>query len=82
MADEVKQEAVVEVPAKFKAIVDAVEGMTVLDLNELVKTLEKKFGVSAAAVAVAAPGAGAAAGDPVEPPGDHPPDQGLIVGLE
>ncbi len=54
----------VAVPAKFKALVDAIEGMTVLDLNELVKLLEKKFGVSAAAVAVAAPGAGgdAAAG--------------------
>lgn len=51
------------VPAKFKSIVDAVEGMSVLDLSELVKTLEKKFGVSAAAVAVAAPGAGVAAGD-------------------
>jgi large subunit ribosomal protein L7/L12 len=35
--------------------------MSVLDLNELVKLLEKKFGVSAAAVAVAAPVAGGAA---------------------
>ena len=52
----------VEVPAKFKSIVDSIESMSVLDLNELVKLLEKKFGVSAAAVAVAAPGAGAAAG--------------------
>jgi large subunit ribosomal protein L7/L12 len=51
----------VEVPAKFKAIVDAIEEMSVLDLNELVKLFEKKFGVSAAAVAVA--GAGAGAGD-------------------
>lgn len=51
----------VEIPAKFKSIVDAVESMSVLDLNELVKLLEKKFGVSAAAVAVAAPAAGAAA---------------------
>ncbi|OHA18816.1 MAG: 50S ribosomal protein L7/L12 [Candidatus Taylorbacteria bacterium RIFCSPHIGHO2_01_FULL_46_22b] len=34
--------------------------MSVLDLNDLVKFLEKKFGVSAAAVAVAAPGAAAA----------------------
>ncbi len=42
----------VEVPAKFKSIIDAVEQMSVIDLNELVKTLEKKFGVSAAAVAV------------------------------
>ncbi len=50
----------VEVPAKFKAIVDAVESMSVLDLHELVKLLEKKFGVSAAAVAVAGPAAGPA----------------------
>ncbi|MFC1615159.1 50S ribosomal protein L7/L12 [Patescibacteria group bacterium] len=49
-----------EVPAKFKAIVDGVESLSVLDLHELVKLLEKKFGVSAAAVAVAGPAAGAA----------------------
>ncbi|HEC30764.1 MAG TPA: 50S ribosomal protein L7/L12 [Candidatus Yonathbacteria bacterium] len=48
----------VEVPKKFKALVDAVETMSVLDLHELVKLLEKKFGVSAAAVAVAGAGAG------------------------
>jgi large subunit ribosomal protein L7/L12 len=52
-------EETVEVPAKFKALVDSIDTMSVLDLHELVKTLEKKFGVSAAAVAVAAPGAGA-----------------------
>jgi len=54
-----------EVPAKFKTLVESIEKMSVLDLNELVKLLEKKFGVSAAAVAVAAPAAGgaAAAGD-------------------
>ncbi len=45
----------VEVPAKFKSIVESIETMSVLDLNELVKLMEKKFGVSAAAVAVAAP---------------------------
>lgn len=50
----------VEVPAKFKAIVEAIEKMSVIDLNELVKLFEKKFGVSAAAVAVAAPAGGAA----------------------
>ncbi len=50
----------VEVPAKFKSLVETIETMSVLDLNELVKLLEKKFGVSAAAVAVAAPAAGAA----------------------
>lgn len=49
-----------ETPAKFKAIVDALDTMSVLDLHELVKHLEEKFGVSAAAVA-AAPAAGAAA---------------------
>ncbi len=44
-------------------IMEAIEGMTVLELSELVKAMEEKFGVSAAApVAVAAAGAGAAAG--------------------
>ncbi len=39
-------------------IVDQIEHLTVLELNDLVKTLEDKFGVSAAAtVAIAAPGA-------------------------
>jgi large subunit ribosomal protein L7/L12 len=42
-------------------ILDAVGAMTVLELNDLVKAFEEKFGVSAAAMAVAAPGAGAAA---------------------
>jgi large subunit ribosomal protein L7/L12 len=54
---------VVEVPAKFKTLVETIEKMSVLDLNELVKLLEKKFGVSAAAVAVAAPTGGAPAGE-------------------
>ncbi|MDB5189574.1 MAG: ribosomal protein [Parcubacteria group bacterium] len=54
--------AEVEVPEKFKKIVKEVEEMSVLELSELVKVFEKKFGVSAAAVAVAGPaGAGAAA---------------------
>lgn len=53
----------VEIPAKFKSLVESIETMSVLELNELVKLLEKKFGVSAAAVAVAAPAAGAAAVD-------------------
>ncbi len=39
-------------------ILDAVGGMTVMELNDLVKAFEEKFGVSAAAMAVAAPGAG------------------------
>lgn len=52
-------EAEVEVPAKFKEIVSAIEAMSVLELSELVKVFEKKFGVSAAAVAVAGPAAAA-----------------------
>jgi large subunit ribosomal protein L7/L12 len=50
----------VEIPAKFKSVVETIETISVLDLNELVKLLEKKFGVSAAAVAVAAPAAAGA----------------------
>ena len=41
-------------------IIDAVAQMTVMELSELVKEMEEKFGVSAAAVAVAAPGAATA----------------------
>lgn len=65
MAEETKTEEKVEVPEKFKSLVGEIEKMSVLDLAELVKILEKKFGVSAAApVAVAAaPAAGGAAGD-------------------
>src|SRR3989344_4841872 len=44
---------VTEIPAKFKKLVEEVEKMTVLELNELVKVLEKKFGVSAQAAAPA-----------------------------
>lgn len=50
-----------ETPAKFKAIVDSLESMSVLDLHELVKFLEGKFGVSAAAVAAPVASAGPAA---------------------
>jgi large subunit ribosomal protein L7/L12 len=56
--DEVKKEEVV-VPAKFAKIVEEIEKMSVLDLNELVKVFEDKFGVSATAVAVAGPAAAA-----------------------
>jgi large subunit ribosomal protein L7/L12 len=49
----------------YQEIIDAIKGMTVLELNELVKAAETEFGVSAAApAAAAAPGAAAAA--PVE----------------
>ena len=42
-------------------ILEAVGNMTVMDLNDLVKAFEEKFGVSAAAMAVAGPAAGPAA---------------------
>ena len=45
---------------KITALVEEVKGLTVLELSELVHTLEEVFGVSAAAAAVAAPAAAAA----------------------
>ena len=42
-------------------ILEAVAGLTVMELNDLFKAFEEKFGVSAAAVAVAGPAAGGAA---------------------
>ena len=45
---------------KITALVEQVKELTVLELSELVHTLEEVFGVSAAAAAVAAPAAGAA----------------------
>jgi len=69
MAEEKKEEEKkeeikeVKVPEKFKKLVDEIGKMSVLDLAELVKILEKKFGVSAAApVTVVAAPAGAAPG--------------------
>ena len=46
---------------KVTALVEEVKGLTVLELSELVHTLEEVFGVTAAAAAVAAPVAGGAA---------------------
>ena len=46
--------------ADIKKFVEDVKGLTVVELNELVKALEEEFGVSAAAMAVAAPAGGAA----------------------
>lgn len=48
---------------KILAMIEEVKGLSVLELNELVKALEEEFGVSAAAVAVAGPAAGAAAAE-------------------
>jgi len=46
--------------AKFKEIVEKIESLSVVELNELVKLLEEKFGVSAAMVAAAPTGSGGA----------------------
>lgn len=59
MSEETKE---VIVPEKFKALVEQIDKLSVMDLAELVKVLEDKFGVSAAApVMMAGAGAGAAA---------------------
>ena len=59
MTDEKKD---VEVPEKFKKLVSEIETMSVLELSELVKVLEEKFGVSASAgMMMAAAPAGEAA---------------------
>lgn len=58
----------VEVPEKFASLVDQIAKLSVLDLAELVKVLESKFGVSAAApmMMAAAPAAGGEAGAEAE----------------
>ena len=65
MADEnvAAEKAAVVVPEKFKTLVDQIEKLSVLELSELVKVLEEKFGVSAAAPQMfgAAPAAAGAA---------------------
>ena len=63
MSEEKKE---ISVPAKFKDLVKQIEELSVLDLAELVKVLEEKFGVSAAApimAAAAAPASAEAAAD-------------------
>ena len=52
--------------ADIAKMIEEIKGMTVLELNDLVKAIETEFGVSAAAMAVAAPAAGAAAPAPEE----------------
>lgn len=62
------EETQVEIPEKFKEIVDKISAMSVLDLSELVKVFEAKFGVTAAAPMMMAPAAAgvAAGGAPAE----------------
>jgi len=52
--------------ADLNQIVDSLSALTVLEAADLVKKLEEKWGVSAAAVAVAGPAAGGAAAAPAE----------------
>lgn len=70
MAEEKKEETKeVVVPEKFKSLVSEIEKMSALDLTELVKILEGKFGVSAAAPMMMAgmmPAAGAAGAEAAE----------------
>jgi len=73
MAEEKK----LEVPAKFKEIVEKIELMSVLDLSELVKILEEKFGVSGSPMMMAAPINGAAA--PQEAAGAETQDSFTII---
>lgn len=60
MDENTNDSTAVEIPAKFKDLVEKIENLSALELHELVKVFEAKFGVSAAAVA-AAPAAGASA---------------------
>ena len=50
--------------ADINKFIEEIKGLSVVELNDLVKALEEEFGVSAAAMAVAAPAAGAGADDP------------------
>lgn len=64
-----QEEKQVEVPEKFKDLIEKVEKLSVMELAELVKVLESKFGVSAQApVAVVAGAAGAAGEEAGEEP--------------
>jgi large subunit ribosomal protein L7/L12 len=68
-SDEKKEDSKeeVKVPEKFKGLVEQIEKLSVLDLAELVKVLEEKFGVSAVPMAAAPAAAGGASASPGEP---------------
>jgi len=56
LKEEKVEEKEVEIPKKFEKLVKEIENLSVLDLAELVKVLEKKFGVSAAPQVMAVAG--------------------------
>lgn len=62
-SNEEKKDKPVEVPEKFKELVEKVEKLSVMELAELVKVLEDKFGVSAQAPVAVAGAASAAGGE-------------------
>lgn len=61
-AESKEEKAPVEIPEKFKGLVESIEKLTVMELAELVKLLEDHFGVSAAAPVMMAGGGGAGGG--------------------
>ncbi len=69
-AKETKKEGK-NVSEKLQTILKTIEQLTVLELADLVKALEEKFGVSAASVAVAAPMGGGAAGGAAAAPAEE-----------
>ncbi len=64
MTEEKDKKQEVEVPKKFKSLIEEIEKMSVMDLAELVKVLEEKFGVSAQAPVAVAAVAPASGGEP------------------
>ncbi len=64
--EEEEEKEEVEVPDKFKDLVEKIEGLSVLDLAELVGILEKKFGVSASAPVAVAPAGAQGGGEEAE----------------
>lgn len=66
MAEEKKETEKIEIPDKFKKLVEEIEKMSVLDLAELVKILEKKFGVSAVPQVITTPATPSAPSPSVE----------------
>lgn len=64
VSEEKEEKKEVEIPEKFQKLVGEIEKMSVLDLSELVKVLEEKFGVSASAsMMMAGPAMVGGAGD-------------------
>lgn len=68
MSETVQEKTEVKLSPKLEDVVKTIEGLTALELSDLVKGLEKKFGITAAAPMMAAPMmAGAAAGGAAAP---------------